>query len=490
MNYPAFVGGDNQAQARIANQERTVNLIVEKQESPGADDRQVMYSVPGMTLLATAMSSPGRGSFSESGREFHVIGTSLVEVDDSATITVRGSVATDSNPAQIRSNGDGGGQLLIVSGSNGYSYDLGTNVLTQVAALNGKARMCGFKDGYGLVLDNTTSTVYFSALNDFSSWTTGTDFFQRSLASDQWKAMTINNPYVPLLGELTSEFWYNAGGSSNPFAPDPSGQIPHGIAAPFSLAVGDGTLFWLAQSAIGKNYVVKTTGFQVEVISTLPLQATFNTYDVVADAQGEVVNYDGHVMYRLHFPSQDITWCYDLSTGQWLQWGTWITENNDFSAHRPRWPVVAFGEIRFLDSQTGAIYKLDRNVHTDVDSRPVVWERRPPVISSGGERLFHRSLEIFVQTGVGVTSGDAADVDPQIMLQYSNDGGANWSAEYWRSMGRVGEYDRRVCWEPLGSAFRRAYRVRGSAAVAVCIVGAGIEFGQTPKALRGVRRGQ
>jgi len=487
MLYPSFIGGDGQATAKIIDQERTVNLILERQEAPGADSKLTMSSVPGVTLLGTALGSPGRAHFFESAREFAIEGTSLVEIDASANITVRGAVAASANPATIVSNGDGGGQLLITSGMNGYSYDLGTNVLTQVAALNGKATMATYKDGYGLVLDNTTSTGYFSALFDFSSWNTGVDFFQRSGASDSWRAITQNGVYVPLLGEHTSDYYFDQGGASNPFAPDPSGQIPYGIVAPFSVAVGEGNMFWLAQSQKGQRYAVKATGFTPEIISTLALQATFNSYGVVTDALGEFLNWNGHPLYRLHFPSQNISWCYDLSTGLWFQWGTWISEANDFSAHRPRWPVVAFGETRMLDSQTGAIYKLDPDVHTDVDDRPVVWERRPPTISSENELLYHQYLELYVQPGVGIASGADADVDPQAMLQFSNDGGFNWSSERWRSMGKVGEYSKRVRWEQLGAARRRTYRIRGSAAVATGITGAGIGFAQTPRALQGVR---
>lgn len=485
MDYRNFCGGDNRAPALIADQETTINLIPERQEAPGADSKLVMYSVPGVTSLGKmGIPGGGRAHFSENGREYAVVGPAFVEIDSAGTATYRGGVALNSDPAQIRSNGDGGGQLLIVSGGNAYYYTIATATYVQITALNGKATMCGSKDGYGLVLDNTTSTFYFSALDDFSSWTTGTDFNQRSLAPDPWRALAVNGVYIPLIGEFTSEFWYDAGGSNNPFAPDPSGQISHGIAAPFSLAVGEGNLFWLAQSSVGQRYAVKTTGFTPEVISTGAINALLNSYTSVSDAQGEVINYNGHTIYRLTLPAQDITWCYDLSTGLWFQWGAWVSEQDKFSAVRTRWPVVAFGQIRVLDSQSDVLYKIDATSHTDVDSLPLVWERRPPVISSENELLFHQSLEVYIQPGVGLASGGAADVDPQVMLQFSNDAGANWSSERWRSMGKVGEYSVRQIWEQLGSARRRTYRVRGSAAVPACITGASFELAQPPQALR------
>jgi hypothetical protein len=458
-------------------------MFEERLESPGATGDKALYPFPGLTLLATSGASPGRGQFAESGRLWQVVGTTFQEMDQSGNITVRGTVAADANPADITSNGDGGGQLLIVSGGNAYYYTIATATLVQIAVLDGKATRGDYLDGYGLVLDANSSTLYISALLDFSSWTLGTDFAQRSAASDSWVSMRVFGIYIALLGEKTSEFWYDAGGASFPFAKHPSGgPIPHGCVAPFSVTVGEGSLFWLAQSSIGKNYVVRTTGFTPEVVSDFPRQRLFAGYANADDAVAELKNWNGHTFYKITFRAANISWVYDLASSKWLQEGPWISEDNTFAASRTRWPVVVFGEHRCLDSETGAIYRIDADSHEDVDSRPLVCERTAPALVSENELIFYASLELDIQVGVGLVTGQGSE--PRVMLQYSNDGGNTWSAELWRSLGKVGEYLTRVRWVALGAARRRVFRVRISDPVAVGIVGAYIELGQQIRSLQ------
>src|SRR5574341_627428 len=132
---------------------RTINWYLERIEVPGGTTQAALYPTPGVTTLATGTSNPGRAHFFEDDREFAVIGTIFYEIDTFGALTNRGTVALDSNPATISSNGDGGGQLFITSGSNGYNFNLSTNTLSQIAALNGKATMGDHLDGYFLACD-------------------------------------------------------------------------------------------------------------------------------------------------------------------------------------------------------------------------------------------------------------------------------------------------------------------------------------------------
>lgn len=456
MEYPGFCGSFSEAQALTADNETLINMYVERIESPGATSRTQLYPTPGVEEIVEAASGPGRAHFYENGREFAVISTTFWEIDQAGVMTSRGTVAIGSNPATISSNGDGGGQLFITSGDNGYIFDLATNVLTQVAALNGKATMGGQLDGYFLALDAATSTLYISDLLDGLTWDP-TQFAQRSIAPDPWVAMKINGRNVWLFGEQTSEVWFNAGTSPFPFAPHPSGYVPWGIAAPFSAAVADGALFWLGASSTGNGFILKASGFTPEVISTFPLQKVINDYTTVSDAVADVYNDAGHTFYLLHFPSAGITWAFDLQTSLWAKRGTWISENSVYTALRTRFPAFAFGEHRWLDSSTGAIYRVDRAFALDVDDRPIRRVRRCPTITVENQLVQYPGFELDMEPGQGTATGQGAD--PQVMLRLSNDGGKNWGAEMWRTAGKIGEYGRRARWNRLGHARRRVFEV-------------------------------
>lgn len=459
MNYPGLIGTSYRSTSPIADQEHTVNKYYEPMESAGASTRQALYPMPGVSLISTAASSPGRANWFGNGRQFTVQGTNFNEVSVSGLITLRGTVATDSNPATISSNGDGGGQLFITSGGNGYCFDLTTAVLTQIVSLNGQADRGDFLDGYFLALDATTSTMRISDLLDGLTWDP-TQFAQRSAAADPWRSMLVLGQYIWLLGELTSEVWYDAGSSPFPFAKHPSGLIPYGIKASFSVAVGEGSIVWLDATRIGERVVRSATGFSPQSVSDYPLNLAFSEYAVVSDAQADTINWLGHVFYLLTFPTENITWVLDLQTGRWVQWGTWIWESNAYVAWRPRHHAMAFGEHRMLDSQTGAIYMLSKDVSTDVDERPIRWLRRPPALSSENLLVLYPGFELDMETGLGTSTGQG--FDPQVMLRISRDGGKTWGPEKDRSSGKIGAYSTRVRWDRIGSARRLVLELSGS----------------------------
>ena len=69
------------------------------------------------------------------------------------------------------------------------------------------------------------------------------------------------------------------------------------------------------------------------------------------------------------------------------------------------------------------------------------------------------------------------------MLRWSDDGGHTWSNEHWASMGKIGEYGKRVIWRRLGMTTKlrdRVYEVSGSDPVKIAIMGA--ELAVTPTA--------
>lgn len=479
MEYRAFCGASYESQSWAVDAERAINFFFEPQESQGASTRSALYPTPGVTTLATSTNSPGRGHFFMEGREFAVFGTSLEEISQTGAITIRGTLAADTNPATISSNGDGGDQLFITSGGNGYILTLSTNVLTQIAALNGKATMGGYLDGYFLALDANNSTFYISALLDGSTWATGTDFAQRSAAPDPWLSMVMVGQFIWLLGELTSEVWYDTGNASFPFGLHPSGRVPFGIAASFSARVADGSLIWLGSSTIGKAFVLRAAGFNPEVVSDYPRQAIFSEYANISDAIADTINYLGHVWYVITFPQEDVTWVYDLRTNLWFQWQSWAPASSGFVALRNRWLAMAFGVPRMLDSQTGAIYTVSKDSSTDVDGQEIRRLRRAPDLSADLQRVFYKSLELDIQPGVGLVSGQGSD--PQIMLRVSRDGGQTWGPEIWRSLGKIGEFGTRVRWTRLGMARRFVAEVTLTDPVAARIGSAYLELGQPIK---------
>lgn len=472
MEYVGFCGGSYESQSKTAAQMQTVNWYPERAEDPNATMPWSLYPTPGVTEISEHSSGPGRAHFwdATTGREFAVIGSDFVEIDQAGTITDRGDVAIDGNPATICSNGAGGDQLLVTSGTNAYIFNLTTNTLTAIAALAGLATMGAHLDGYFLVLNSATSTWYFSALLDGTSFTTGTDFIQRSAQPDPWLALAVHGVYIFLLGSETSEVWYNAGTSPNPFAKHPSGSIPFGIAAQFGFGTAPGWLSWLGASKAGRGFFLRASGLAPEIISTYPLQNEINDYSTVSDAVCDVYNDRGHTFLLAHFPAEDKTHCWDAETLLWHGRGTWVSESNQFISWRVRYHAQAFGEHRFLDASTGSVYSLDYSAGAlDVDDREIRRVRRAPAVVDQNRLVTYPGVEVLLESGLG-TSGQGED--PQVMFRFSRDGGHTWGDEIMRSAGKTGEYTKRVRVERIGQARQLVMEISVSDPILWRIVGA------------------
>jgi len=478
MIFDSFIGPSYVSASQIADGEELINWYRERMESQGAPVRWALYPTPGVESIVEATVAPGRGHIFAAGREFAVIGTTLYEVSEAGALTSRGTVALDANPATLAYNGDGGNQLAITSGANYYNYDMLTNTLSQIAALNGKATQCDHVDGYFLVIDANTGTVYYSALLDGTSWTTGTDFFQRSAKPDPWVAIKVMpSRNILIMGTETSEVWYDAGNSSTPFTLHPSGVIPYGVVSPFSAAIAGRDVLWLGTTTQGSVQVLRMAGFQPAVVSTYPFQTEVEAYDDNTDAVGDAYSERGHTFYLLSFPTDNVTWCWDAETSEWHKRGTWMADDNEYTVLRQRYHVSAFGEHRMLDAASGAIYRMSSTIHYDIDGVSGVRRlRRAPGLISENNRVYYAELELIADVGIGLTSGQGSD--PQIMMRASDDGGKTYGSERWTSLGKIGAYDTRIVWNRLGSALKRVFEVVTTDPVPVRIVQAYLRLGE------------
>lgn len=97
-----------------------------------------------------------------------------------------------------------------------------------------------------------------------------------------------------------------------------------------------------------------------------------------------------------------------------------------------------------------------------------------PSIQSDRKRVFIRRFEVYVQTGVALESGQGSN--PQIMLEVSKDGGMTWRPQVMpRSMGKPGEYTKRLRWLSLGESRAWVLRLTCTDPVRRAIIGTYID---------------
>lgn len=472
MRYPGFVGPSARSRSRIACDDRTVNLFIEKNDSGTGKAPYTLYRTPGyQTWCDLGVSNPVRGLFTLNGGSFAVAGTKLFELPTtlggSATLRATGIDNPDDGPVSMAGNGDGGFQIVIAAGGSLYNFDTRTSALTLIPDI--EAVQVVFMDGtfFALAL---TSSIYASATEDGSSWNPA-DVFQRETVADRMIAMIRVGTELWTFGSQASTPLYDAGAADFPLAPNPTVCIQRGITAPWSLAIADGAPIWLGQGIEGGGTVYRASGYTPQPISTDAVEYAISQYATVADAEAIVYQEEGNLFYILNFPSANATWAYDLSEGLWHERGEWNGLDYD---HLPIRGSIFAQNVNLVGSRTtGKVYQQSLSLATQTDGvTGIRWLRRAPHLCQEKVRQTYTRLEIDAEVGVGLASAVTSSADPHVGLRWSNDGGQSFGNMHYASLGRVGAYGTRVFWNILGQARDRVFEVSGAAPVVTALIDA------------------
>jgi len=97
------------------------------------------------------------------------------------------------------------------------------------------------------------------------------------------------------------------------------------------------------------------------------------------------------------------------------------------------------------DYENGNIYTQSLDLLMD-DTFIMKRTRIMPYIVDDLEYLYFSKFQIDQQVGIGTVGGNAWDIDPLMALSWSDDQGNTWSNYHYKSMGKVGDYLKRVLW--------------------------------------------
>lgn len=442
-----FLGGSGHARSVSVNATRTVNLYAEM----GAEGKNqiALYGTPGLVTFVTPASAEVRGMHEADGRLFAVVGATLYEISSAGVATARGTLSSSIGQVSMANNGL---HVAIVDGTNGYRFTLATNAFAQITDLDfPAASRISFQDGYFILNESGTGAFWITSL--YGTDVDSLDFATAEGAPDDLVSLICDHREVWLFGGESTEVWFNSGAADFPFERINGAFIEMGCAAAHSVAKADNSVFWLSQDKRGRGHVVRAQGYQPQIVSTRAVEFAISGYATISDAIAYTYQQEGHTFYVLTFPSANATWCLDISTGLWHERMYWDGSEN---RHRGNCYAFAFGRHLVGDHTNGKIYELSLDAFDDAGDE-IRAIRRTQHQHAQGKRLFWASLQVDVESGVGLTTGQGSD--PQMMLRWSDNGGKTWSSEHWKGMGALGEYSKRVIWRRLGASFNRVYEV-------------------------------
>lgn len=454
-----LVGPTYQSRSVAADSQRTRNWYVEHVESGRGKAPVVLYPTPGLKVEVALPQAPVRALLAQEPPEFYAIGgSSFFQLDAQHGTTLsnpvaRGLVENDGRPATLSGNGRQGHQVFIVSGGKGYCYDTETTAFTPLTMLVEPVLMGTFIEGYFVAINPTGFQI--SAPYNGLVWD-GADVAIRSQGSDPVVAGMQTHRELWLFGERTSEVWYNTGQATNTFAPIPGVFIEMGCGATFSAVPFDQTLAWLGRNDDGDHLILQAVQYNPRRLSTHALEAAWARYARVDDATAWTYQDEGHSFYVLTFPTAGATWVYDQATQLWHERSFWNVPLGLDEPHRGLCHAFLSGRHLVGDRENGNIYQQAVWFYDDAGT-PIRRVRRLPHLSQENRRARFTRLEVEMETGLGLATGQGAD--PQLMLRWSDDRGHTWGPEWWRHAGRQGHYGARVAWERLGTARDRVFEV-------------------------------
>lgn len=313
----------------------------------------------------------------------------------------------------------------------------------------------GFIDGWW-ILNKPGSSVFYTNAQAYAGTFNPLYFALKDSSSDRLMAVIENKEELWLVGERTTEIWYDGGGALFPFERLVGTPLQVGCKAAHSVCQisvnGSDSLIWLGRNVQGENVVMMTKGFSAGVVSTPAVSDQIAQYAVTDDAIAYVYQEDTHVFYVLTFPTADRTWVYDASLPLELAWHERLSYDPYAQAwHRHRSNAfMNLGGMRIVgDYQNGVLYQLTRAAYSDA-GWPLRAVRRSPYIwnAQSRERVFMQSLQLDFRLGQGNPSGLGAN--PQAKLRISRDYGRTYGAQIPAPMGAIGEGTNRCMYRRLG----------------------------------------
>lgn len=484
-----FVGGAYSLPTKQIAAQECINLYVEKVEAADKEGA-VLLPTPGMKYFATGQSgsqpaaSIQNGLYAAStGQLFYMNGESAgiygrmaeLKADGTWNPPVAASPSTLlGTPVGIADNGN---WIMVVQGAASYVlWDINAASIlstTEPTISDCKPTHVAYLDGYFIINKPGTNQMFTSPVD----WSSGNwnplSFASAEQSPDNITGLIVSGRDLWVFGPLSVELWYDAGTAPFPFARNTSVAFQIGLYAKYSLAQTQGSVFWLGGGAEGYGIIYRSVGYTPTRISTHAIEREIRTYAGIDDAYGFTYQENGHSFYVITFQTGNATWCYDLTTGLWHR----RMYLNPATGAYERWRAIglaAFNGKTFVLDRTNLlnIYQLDSSTYTDAGDQ-ILRVRTSPHVHSGMEWIFINRFQLDMQVGQGLSTGQGSD--PQMILEYSKDGGSTWSAKLYRSMGKIGQFLTRVYWNRLGKARDIVFRVSTSEPVKVSIMGAYVD---------------
>lgn len=429
-----------------------LNWYVNVSEAPALSPEN-LFGTPGLLQLTSSgtIEEQNRGMHEMAGIAYAVNGDALYKIVETITAGVASysltSLGTISGTARV-SMADNGIQLMVlVPGGDGYIYNHVTNVFAQITDgdfdANGNPQFVVFIDSY-FVCTTDTKKFICSAPNDGLSYN-ALDFGTAESDPDVTVAPIVFKNQLFISGSQTIEAFQNVGGTDFPF--QRTGLfLQKGVYAPYSLINAQDTFVWVGGGDNEGPSIWALSGNDTAKISSTPIDNLLQALTLSQLQSIYAWAYSQNGAYFIGFTLPTTTLVFDLTAKRWHERRSLL--EGELSLCRVTAICKAYNQILCGDFVDGRIGRIDPLIYTEY-GETIIRRAATQPFQNNLKSIFVPSIELTVESGVG----NAAVIEPVITMDRSNDG-KTWSDARPRSIGKVGEYDKRAIWRKNGRVSR------------------------------------
>lgn len=355
---------------------------------------------PGTVLFSSGSGSSNRGGYEYNDILYTVIDNKFYSVDSSGVKTELGTLNTSTGRVKMANITN---QINIIDGTNGYNYNTNTTTFSVISDVNfpDTATSITAMDDYFLVSRPNSPIVNYCDVSDGLTWN-ALNIFQKNRIAQNVVAVKALHGQIWVCGGTSIEPYFNSGA---PFERSQDSILKIGVVnADTMCAASDSSMYMLAKQSGGGFRVVQAKQDQFGSVSDF-ISADLKNITTVSDAFAYIYEQEEHEFYVLTFPTNGLTFCYDITTQSWHGRQSFVAGN--YTRHISNWAVGCYNKVIIGDYQSGNLYAMDSNVFTE-DSIPIRRKLITYPFYSEGKNITGNQLQVLFESGVG--TGSLVDV--------------------------------------------------------------------------------
>lgn len=448
---------------------RLINCYAEELGKEGKHPYPV-YASAGLELFATLTDGGAVRAMIDLDDYLYVVaGRGIYRVDGAGLVEQIGGMPSDGHVTMARNRA---GQIAVVC--DGLVKIITGATVTDLDDADLPPPNSGFDLGGYLLFTTPSGRLYWSSIDD-----TGIDPLDFKSAEANPDGLVIGKAlgqHAVLFGTRSTEF-HLLTGSTEVFERSHVIQVgcyAAGSVAPVPIitpqAVTDSIAFAATDRQGAYAGICLVENLSARKISTHAVDRAVRDEPDPLSITSCTWSDGGHAFYCIS--GSTFSWCWDSATGQWHE-----RESYGLARWKVRSVQQFAGGLIAGDHTSNKLYRMAKAIN-DEDGSPLIMTIQTPPVHAFPEALEFLALYVDVIPGVGLVNGNAEDIDPEIMVSWSDDG-IHFTPPRLLKLGQAGETLKRVKTTRLGQSKRggggRTFRFSVSAAVAKGIMGAALD---------------